>query len=103
MKKNRIETLLLVIYAAVLITSVSICAPQRIFTDFVDINIIFTVGKSLWKGLIVYRDLFEHKGPLMYAITALAALVSKTSFLGVWIIEIIVAAAFLLISRKIIR
>ena len=103
MKKNRIETLLLVIYAAVLITSVSICAPQRIFTDFVDINIIFTVGKSLWKGLIVYRDLFEHKGPLMYAITALAALVSKTSFLGVWIIEIIAAAAFLLISRKIIR
>ena len=103
MKRAHIENLLLIAFAAVLITSVSICAPQRLFTDYVDINIIFSVGKSFWKGKIVYRDLFEHKGPLMYAITSVAALVSKTSFTGVWILEIVAASIFLITAKELIR
>lgn len=103
MKRNHIENLFLILLAAVLITSVSICAPQRLFTDYVDINIIFSVGKSFWRGKLVYRDLFEHKGPLMYAITAVASLVSSKSFVGVWMIEIASASIFLIAAKKIIR
>ena len=79
-RKTSVTVILLSLYAAVLISSVSACSPFYGFNDMVDINVIFSVGKSFWRGRLVYRDLFEHKGPIMYAITAAAALI----FLIIW-------------------
>lgn len=103
MKRKQIESIVLVLYAVLLMSAFSICAPHRLFTEYVDINVIFSVGKSFWRGKLVYRDLFEHKGPLMYAITAVAALFSSKSFLGVWILEVVACATFLITSLAIIR
>ena len=91
------------VFAVVLITAVSQCSPIHSFNDFVDINIIFTVGKSLWKGKLVYRDLFEHKGPLMYFITAISYLFSHTTFIGVWLFEILAAFIFMVYADRILK
>ena len=85
------------------IAAVSICSmssPLYPFNDWVDANCFFTVGKSILHGLVPYRDLYEQKGPILYALYALPYMASHTSFFGVWLLEIASAAAFLRLSLQ---
>lgn len=66
--------------------------------DWTDANIYFTIGKGMTHGQVVYRDLYDHKGPLLYMLHALCALISPMSFTGVYVLEIICSAAFLTIA-----
>ena len=44
--------------------------------DWVDVNCFFTVGRGIRHGLVPYLDLYDHKGPLLYYVYALASLIS---------------------------
>lgn len=63
--------------------------------DWSDANIYFTIGKGMTRGQVVYRDLYDHKGPLLYALHALCALISFRDFTGVYLMEVCFAALFL--------
>ena len=63
--------------------------------DWVDVNCFFTVGRGITHGLVPYRDLYDQKGPLLYFVYALAALVSEHGFLGVFVIETLLYAALI--------
>lgn len=67
-----------------------------------DSNCFFTVGKSVLAGKVLYRDLFEQKGPYLYFFHTLAAIISKDSFLGVYFIEIILTSILLFYIYKIL-
>lgn len=97
------QMLLILATAVVTITICSKSSPLYPFNDWVDANCFLTVGKSMLHGLVPYRDLFEQKGPLLYMLHALAAMVSETSFLGVYFLEIIACAVFLFYAFKIMR
>ena len=60
-----------------------------------DTNIYFTIGRGMTQGLMPYRDLFDHKGPLLFMLYALGARVSQTSFIGVFLLETVSLAATL--------
>lgn len=85
------------------ISFASLSSPIYPLNDWFDSNIFFTVGKSMLRGLVPYRDLFEHKGPLIYALHAIAAMISFDTFLGVYFLEIISAFAFLYFLYKAMR
>jgi len=57
----------------------------------------FANEQALWKA---YRDLYEQKGPLLYALYALCYLVSHRSFLGAWLLEAAAAFCFLLYACR---
>ena len=44
---------------------------------------------------MVYRDIYEQKGPTLYLIHAIAACISDSSFLGVYVLEVISFASVL--------
>jgi hypothetical protein len=71
--------------------------------DWNDSNCFFTVGKGILEGRVPYRDLFEQKGPLLYILHGLASLVSSSSFVGVFILEILSFSVFLWYSYRLIR
>lgn len=75
-------------------------SPIYPMNDWPDVSGIFTVGKSLNHGMVLYRDIFDHKGPILYFIYAMAALVSETSYIGLWFAEIIAVTGFLFFSWK---
>lgn len=77
-------------------------SPGYPINDWCDANIYLTIGKGMSRGLVLYRDLYDHKGPLLYAVHVLAALVSFRSFIGVYLIEIVQAAFFLFYSYRIL-
>ncbi len=80
------------------IAIITICSKSSIlypFNDWVDSNCFFTVGKSMMNGVVVYRDLLEQKGPFLYFIHGLAWMISKDTFFGVYLLEIVAAFFFL--------
>lgn len=78
----------------------STCSFLYPFHTWDDSNCFFTVGKSVWYGKVMYRDLFEQKGPLLYFIHSVAYLISKKTFIGIFLFEVIAATLFLALCWK---
>lgn len=74
--------------------------PMNIWPD---VNCFFTVGKSMLHGMIPYRDLYEQKGPILYFLYALAALISENSFVGAYILDAVSFGVFLFFSGLCVR
>ena len=102
-KLSKLELALLILAATVTITFVSTSSPLYPFNPWNDANCFFTIGRGIIHGLVPYRDLFDHKGPVIYFVYALAALISDNSFIGVWIIECIAACIFAIFSWKTVK
>lgn len=68
--------------------------------DWVDVNCFFTVGRGLAHGKTLYVDLYEQKGPLLYFVFALLSLLSETSFLPIYLLEVMCFALFLYYAGK---
>ena len=90
----------LLLTAAAVITLCSKSSPLYPLNDWTDSNCYFTVGKAMVHGKVLYRDIYEQKGILLYLMHTAAYFVSRRSFLGMWLWEIAAAAAFLIVSAK---
>lgn len=77
-------------------------SPFYPFNDWADSNAFFTMGKGMMHGKVLYRDLFEQKGPLLYLIHGVAYFISNRTFFGVYIFEGLSFMLFLFYSHKII-
>ncbi|MGN0490059.1 hypothetical protein [Ruminococcus sp.] len=105
-KQNKNKPIILLFIFIVSILTITLCSkssPLYPFNDWVDSNCFFTVGKSIVNGQVLYRDIFEQKGPILYFLHSIAYLISPTSFLGVYFLEIVSCFFFLFFSYKIIR
>ena len=71
--------------------------------DWVDAQCFFTVGKAMGNGQVVYRDIFEQKGILLYVLHMFAYFISHTTFIGVFFLEVIAGTFFLFINIKIVN
>ena len=52
-----------------------------------DTNAYITMGRGLFQGKILYVDLFDHKGPLLYFLYGLSTLLFSGSYIGSYILE----------------
>ena len=95
-KRNLIIWSFLCALAVLLFTTRS--SPLFVCNNWDDANSYFTMGKGLMNGLVIYRDLYDQKGPFLYLLYGLAYLISNRSFLGVFIFEILAATVFLYYS-----
>lgn len=78
-------------------------SPLYPMNDWVDANAIFTVGKGMMIGDVVYKDLFEQKGPLLYLIHGIGYLFSNNSHTGLFAMEVLFFTLFLFYALKTIR
>ena len=99
-KRRLFAALWCLLCAAAALAVCSRSSPLYPTNDWGDANIYFTIGRGMLEGLVPYRDLLDHKGPLLYFLHAAAALVSDSSFFGVWLWEVAAGAAFLWFSLK---
>lgn len=86
--------------AAALLAVCSKSSPLYPLNDWMDANIFYTMGKAMMNGSVLYRDVFDHKGPLLYLIYGLGWCVDHTGFLGVFLLEIAAFSAFLYWSLR---
>ena len=93
----------LALLCALLALFVASTSSPRYATNFwTDTNLYFTIGRGMREGLMPYRDLFYHKGPLLFLIYGLAACISDTSFLGVYLLEVVSLFCMLLAAWRLI-
>lgn len=78
-------------------------SPLYPLNDWPDANVFLSAGKGMVEGRVMYRDLYDHKGPLLFALHALCALIAPDSFFGVWLLESLLFGLFLWIAYKLIR
>ena len=93
---------MILLSAIVTITVFSKSSPLYPLNDWVEANCFLTAGKALLSGQVLYRDVYEQKGPFLYFLHALAALVSDSSFFGVWLLEIAACFAYAWIGWRLV-
>ena len=54
-----------------------------------DSSVFLYIGKRMLEGKLPYRDLFDHKGPILYFIECLGLCLSHGKTDGVWILEVL--------------
>lgn len=70
------------------------------YNNWDDANSYFSMGKALFNGRVIYRDVLDQKGPFLYFVYGLAYLISHTTFRGVFLMELILATVFLYYAKK---
>ena len=99
---NAVRFFFILIASFLMLYFCSKCSPLYPLNDWPDANVFLSAGKGMVEGRVMYRDLYDHKGPLLFALHALCALLAPDSFLGVWMLEIVLFAAFLWIAYRLI-
>lgn len=72
-------------------------SPFNADASGIDSSVFLYIGQSMHHGLVPYKDLFDHKGLVLYFIEYLGYLIGFGSNVGVWIIELINLYAIALI------
>lgn len=102
MKKKKIVIYCLILSSLFLLLCTK-NSPLYEMNDWQDVNAFFTMGKSMMHGVVPYVDLFEQKGPLLYLIYGIGSLISESSFIGVFILEVLFFTVTLYYMSKIIN
>ena len=89
--------------AVILVAVFSTSSPLYPLNPWDDANIFFTVGRAMKHGELLYRDIFDQKGPVLFLLHWLAADISESSFLGVYVLEVIGMYVFLWYSMRTAR
>ncbi|NBJ92260.1 hypothetical protein [Parablautia muri] len=89
--KRMADALFLVIAAFLLMMLATRSSFLYPCNDWNDANSYFSVGKALFHGKMPYRDVFDQKGMYLYFLYGLAYLISHTTFIGVFLLEVILA------------
>ena len=90
----------LVIAAAFLLIATE-SSPLYPINKWVDANAFVTVGKALAHGQVLYRDIFEQKGPFLYFLHTVAYWLSPARpFIGVYVLETVSLSACLFFAAK---
>ncbi len=77
-------------------------SPIHTFNSHCDYQWYMTMGHGIIDGKVIYRDLFDHKGPIIYFLFAFACLFSNPQFV-VWLIEVICVSWYLYFCYQIAR
>ena len=106
MSRNQERALALAVcagLAALLLLFASQSSPLYPINLWGDANCLLTVGRVMKRGGVLYRDIYEQKGPLLYLIHMLAACISDTSFLGVYVMEVAAMTGALYAAYRLMR
>lgn len=93
----------LFLFAVVLITLLSTCSFLYPLNPWDDANVYMTIGNAMLGGKELYVDIFDHKGPVLFFLHEWAAMLSRSSFVGIYLLEIVCCYFYLLYSLRTMR
>ena len=102
-RKELFLTACCVVTAAIFLAICSKSSFLYPLNDWGDANCYLTVGRSLLRGRVLYRDIYDQKGPLLYLLHSAASLISPNGFFGVYLLETAFFAWFLRITARLAR
>ncbi len=71
------------------------------FTDNNDVHCFVTTARCMLRGDVLYRDVYEHKGPILYFLYMLGLQIDSRSFMGIALVEVILFSIYIYFMYKI--
>ncbi|MBN1892343.1 MAG: hypothetical protein JW780_06130 [Clostridiales bacterium] len=103
-KKELLWAFILFLTVSLLVLFFScIHSPFYRFAHCTDANIYMSVARAMRHGLMPYRDVFDHKGILLYLLNYLAAVFSPMKMTGIYLLLSVSLSAFLFYGYRIAR
>ena len=68
-----------------------------------DEGVFVYVGQGILEGKLPYRDLWDHKGPLIYYLNALGLWLAQGRLWGIWLVEAFILGAALALLYRLLR
>lgn len=99
-KKNIIYIIFATIISAYILYFASENSIIYPVNEWADVNMYLDVAKEMRNGALLYRDVFDHKGPYLYLMAYIADIISPNGYLGMFIWEVLSVAVFLFIAVK---
>lgn len=91
------------VFAMVLITVFSACSFIYPHNPWDDANVYMTIGNAMLAGRELYVDIFDHKGPVLFFMHEWSAMLSRNSFIVIYLIELLCCFVYLFNSLRTIR
>lgn len=79
------------------------CSPLYLLNNWPDASILFTDGRKMLHGGVLYKDVYEHKGLYYCLMHMFGAFITEKSFIGIYIYESVSFSFFLFFAYKIWR
>lgn len=79
----------------------SCMVPIGVRNSTIDYSVFRYIGLLISKGKVPYRDVFDHKGLLLYLINYLGIIIDKE--IGIWIVELVLLYLSIIIIYKIVK
>ena len=98
--KEKKTMCLLFLLAIVLITLFSCCSWIYPLQPHDDANVFMSIGKSMLSGKLLYTEVHDHKGPVLYFLHEWAAVLSSRTFFGIYLLEVLCCFGFLVYSYR---
>lgn len=99
---TKIDILFSIIMAAYIMMSIN-CRPFSNYFLDTDSSVYMYIGKAMTNNFIPYKDIFDHKGIILYLFNYLGFLISDKSYFGIMIVCGLNAFLFSLIMIKLLK
>lgn len=100
-RSNKVVLLILFIFSSICMFLFDGNSPFYINIPSTDPNYYFTIGRALNHGKVLYRDIYDQKGPYMYWLHQMGLKVTPNHGWAVWFFEILIVTAILYLTYKI--
>ena len=87
--QERLVNVLFCICTALAVSTLFRLYPGNGRAPMEDSSAFLYIGQRMLEGKQPYRDLFDHKGPLLYLIQVVGQKLTPGSFTGVWLLEVL--------------
>lgn len=104
--KNKVTIIWPIVAILLLTLVVSLNLSSNPFSNHLprhDSSMFTYFGVAMDQGKLMYKDIFDHKGPLIFILNYLGELLSTSNFSGIYIIEVLSIFLFLYFSFKTAR
>lgn len=100
-KDKLIKQSLIALFVFVLVTITAKCSFLYRMNHWDDPNCYFTVARAMKKGLVLYRDIYEQKGPYVYFLHYIAVSILN-GYTGMYLFELIAGLTVACFAYKIL-
>lgn len=100
-KNKEVVAVVLLTMLAILITTQSMCFPLSQHINYSDGSIYQYIGHLILQGKMPYKDAFDHKGPFLYMINAVASMLDIKH--GTWFIDATFMTVFWIFAYYVCR
>lgn len=90
-----------IILATILIAVNSMNSFLYKFNQSTDVHCFVTTARCMLRGDVLYKDVYEHKGPILYFLYVIGLLISPHNFVGIAFVETIFYAVYIFFMYKI--